>query len=74
MKFCFVSPQRIPRPKSEISISLRVVFDVAQDVFGPESFVAEVAGDDDSFDMVCLNVIFYLCRKSLLSTHFAQIS
>ena len=40
----------------------------------PESFVTEVAGDDDSFEMVCFNVIFYVCVFALFSTHFAPIS
>ena len=29
-------------------------------ISGPESFVTEVAGDDDSFEVVCFNVIFYV--------------
>ena len=44
-------------------------------ISGPESFVAEVAGDDDSFKVVCFNVIFYVTTMFvLLSTHFAPIS
>ena len=41
---------------------------------GPESFVAEVAGNDDSFEMVCFNVIFYVAAHAFFSTHFAPIS
>ena len=41
---------------------------------GPESFVAEVAGDDNSFEMVCFNVIFYVPAIAFLSTRFAPIS
>ena len=40
----------------------------------PESFVTEVAGDDDSFEMVCFNVIFYVFMLAFLSTNFAPIS
>ena len=43
-------------------------------ISGPESFVAEVAGDDDSFKMVCFNVIFYVWALTFLSTNFALIS
>ena len=38
---------------------------------GPESFVAEVAGDDNSFEMVCFDVISYVSDMALFSTHFA---
>ena len=40
----------------------------------PESFVTEVAGDDDSFEVVCFNVIFYGTASAFLSTHFATMS
>ena len=40
----------------------------------PESFIAEVAGDDDSFKMVCFNVIFYVTAFIFLFTYFALIS
>ena len=40
----------------------------------PESFIAEVAGDDDSFKMVCFNVIFYVWGLAFLSTNFAPMS
>ena len=40
----------------------------------PESFVTEVAGDDDSFKVVCFNVIFYDIAPAFLSTDFAPIS
>ena len=40
----------------------------------PESFVTEVAGDDDSFEMVCFNVIFYVGASAFLSTDFAPMS
>ena len=44
-------------------------------ISGPESFVAKVAGDDDSFKVVCFNVIFYVTAMFvLLSTHFANIT
>ena len=41
---------------------------------GPESFVAEVAGDDDSFEVVCFNVIFYDTAMAFFSTNFAAVS
>ena len=40
----------------------------------PESFITEVAGDDNSFEMVCFNVISYVSDIALFSTHFANIS
>ena len=43
-------------------------------ISGPESFVTEVAGDDDSFEVVCFNVIFYAMVLAFLSTDFAHIS
>ena len=43
-------------------------------ISGPESFVAEVAGDDDSFKMVCFNVIFYLSTMAFFSAYFAPMS
>ena len=45
-----------------------------QTVSGPESLATKVAGDDDSFDVVCLNVIFHVSAQPLLSTHFASNS
>ena len=45
-----------------------------QTISGPESFIAEVAGDDDSFKVVCFNVVFYVTAHVFLSTHFAAIS
>ena len=49
-------------------------FMVPQSFSGPECFIAEVAGDDDSFKMVCFNVIFYVLAPPFLSTNFAQMS
>ena len=43
-------------------------------ISGPESFIAEVAGDDDSLNMVCFNVIFYGAAHPFLSTYFASMS
>ena len=40
----------------------------------PESFITEVVGDDNSFEMVCFNVISYVSDMALFSTHFANIS
>ena len=40
----------------------------------PESFITEVVGDDNSFEMVCSNVISYVSDMALFSTHFANIS
>ena len=40
----------------------------------PESFVTEVAGDDDSFEVVCFDVIFYGFGLAFLSTNLAPIS
>ena len=40
----------------------------------PESFVTEVAGDDDSFEVVCFNVIFYVFALTFLSTNLAHFS
>ena len=37
----------------------------------PESFITEVAGDDDSFKVVSFNVIFYSTAPAFLSTNFA---
>ena len=47
---------------------------VPQTVSGPECFIAEVAGDNNSFEVVCFNVIFYVPAHAFLSTNFAQIS
>ena len=43
---------------------------VPKRISGPESFVAEVAGDDNSFEMVCFNVIFDGIALAFLSTNF----
>ena len=40
----------------------------------PESFITEVAGDDNSFEMVCFNVIFDGTAHAFLSTNFAPMS
>ena len=40
----------------------------------PESLFAEVAWNDNSYQMIGFNVIFYVSIMSLFSTHFAQIS
>ena len=39
----------------------------------PESFITEVAGDDNSFEMVCFNVISNVSAMALFSTYFANI-
>ena len=43
-----------------------------QRISRPESFVAEVAGDDNSFKVICFNVIFYVRTMAFLSTDFAN--
>ena len=43
-------------------------------IFRPESFITEVAGDDNSFEMVCFNVISNVSAMALFSTYFANIS
>ena len=40
----------------------------------PESLFAEVAWNDNSYQMIGFNVNFYVRTLSLFSTHFAQIS
>ena len=40
----------------------------------PECFIAEIAGNNDSFEMVCFNVIFYVPALAFLSTDFAPMS
>ena len=45
-----------------------------QSISGPESFLAEVAGDGNSFDMVCFNVVLYGVSLALLTTNFALVS
>ena len=50
------------------------VFVHPQSISGPESFIAEAAWKDNSLEMVCFNVIFYLHALAFLSTHFAPIS
>ncbi len=47
---------------------------VPQTWSGPEGFIAEVAGDDNSLEMVCLNVIFNGTGVAFLSTDFANVS
>ena len=42
-------------------------------IFRPESFITEVAGDDNSFEMVCFNVISNVSAMALFSTYFANI-
>ena len=39
-----------------------------------ESFFAKVAGQDNSLQMICLNVIFYGAAHPFLSTYFASMS
>ena len=39
-----------------------------------EGVLAEVAWNDNSFKVICFNVIFNDMISALLSTHFAQIS
>ena len=47
---------------------------LSQTISGPKCFVAEVAGDDNSFEMVCFNVIFYDVAHAFFSANFAPIS
>ena len=42
-------------------------------IFRPESFITEVAGYDNSFEMVCFNVISNVSAMALFSTYFANI-
>ena len=46
----------------------------SQRISRPECFIAEVAGDDNSLNVIRLNVIFYGTSHPFLSTHFALIS
>ena len=57
-----------------LQILNQFVFMLSKTRSGPESFVAKVAGDDNSFEMVCFNVIFYGTAHAFLSTNFAPIS
>ena len=45
---------------------------VSQGISGPERFIAVVAGDDNSFQMVCFYVVFYVCALALFSTHLCS--
>ena len=42
-------------------------------IYGPEGFFAMVTGDNNSFQMICLNVIFYDITLAFFSTHFANV-
>ena len=46
---------------------------VPQRISGPESFIANVAGDDNSLQMICFNVVFYSAAHAFFSTHFANV-
>ena len=45
-----------------------------QTISRPGSFTADIAGDDDSFKVVCFDVIFYATAHPFLSTYFANES
>ena len=49
-------------------------FVLSEGMPGSARLIAEVAGDDDSFQVVCFNVIFYVAAHPFLSTHVAPIS
>ena len=82
----FVVPQSISGPESFIAESLLDICRFLNQYFlvlslvlpktisRPESFITEVAGDCDSFQMICFNVIFYGTTFAFLSTNFAHIS
>ena len=59
-------------PQSIKKLTL-LVFMLPQIVNRPESFIAEIAGDDDSFKVVCFNVVFYGIAHAFFSTHFASV-
>ena len=40
---------------------------------GPEGFLAEIAGNSNSFQMIGLNVVFDSFAFAFLSTHFASV-
>ena len=45
-----------------------------QDAFsGPESFFAEVAGDVDSLEVVCFNMILDICEVTFFSAYGTEI-
>ena len=47
---------------------------LSQSVSRPECSFAEVAGDDNSLDVIGFNVIFYGVALPFLSTHFTPIN
>ena len=76
-----VVPQSISRPESFTNTNSNVLLlllvlslMLPKTISRPECFVAKVAGDYDSFEVVCFNVIFYVSAMVLFSTHFANIS
>ena len=46
---------------------------LSEAISGPESFIAEVAGDDHTFQMICFDVVFYCIACTFLSTNFANV-
>ena len=69
-----MSPQRIPRPLMLTVLLVMVSCVHCEGMSVSESFVTEVAGDDDSFKVVCFNVIFYGFRLTFLPTNRALFS
>ena len=68
-------PQRISGPKIEKNMTDHKSTSFGAVCFSiPESFITEVAGDDNSFEMVCFNVIFDGTAHAFLSTNFAPMS
>ena len=55
------------------SILLVFSFMLLVTIWRPECLIAEIAGDDDSFKVVCFNVIFYRTTLAFLSTNFTHI-
>ena len=60
--------------RERVCLYAGVICDFSETISKTESFITEVAGDDNSFDVVCFNVIFYVSAMALFSTHFANIS
>ena len=71
-------PQRISGPKNEKIFTKQLILVLSLmkslTISRPECFVAEVAGDDNSFEVVCFNVIFEGTAHTFLSTNFAPMS
>ena len=80
--FSIMVSQSIPGPKSyeilEKKKTLNQLIMIGslmelQSISRPEGFFAEVAGDNNSFNMIRFNVIFYGTSHPLLSTNFATM-